>query len=387
MNKIYQFLLPGALFLLVGAGHIQAQASLSVQGTIQEALGGAVPKGNYSLGFKLYTTDAGGTPIWAEVQDNVYIVGGVYSVVLGTVNPLTAPFNQTYYLGINVDGGPELSPRTQLTAAPYALSLLGQDNIFPSTGTVGVGTIAPTTGNELHVKDAAAAAKVLVEGATGSEIEFKKGANTASITYDGTNINIENLNLVFDTGLNLPAGQTVKYNGVSDWRLVDVNDFSTGTDGWQFYTNWSNSTTAGSSVNTIGSTKFLAPTTAQYVSSAFKKQIDLTGIPHTKVKVVFTYHFLDAWETRDYGWAGVSETLTGSPYICWSGNKGIHFPEFNGASYFGNSTYVDSNTRGELVFSYDNTKDRFYLYFGSGLDYEVANDENFGIGDIEIWVK
>ena len=382
MNNVLKLLLAG-ICLLLATAPTEAQTNLSVQGTVQEFDGSAVENGLYDITFKLYTTETGGTAVWSETQ-SVRVTGGVYSVLLGEVTPLTAAFNTTYYLGITLPGGPELFPRSRLTSSPYALSLIGQDNIFPSTGAVGAGTASPTAGNELHVKDAAADAKVLVEGATGSEIEFKKGANTASITYDGTNINIENLNLVFDAGLNLPAGQTVNYNGIADWRLVDTDDFSTGTDGWQFYTNWNNSTSAGSSVNTIGSTKFLAPTTAQYNSSAFKKFIDLTNIPHSKVKVVFTYHFLDAWETSDYGWAGFSDTPTGSPFICWSDNKGIHFPEFNGASYFGNSTFVDSNTRGEMVMTHSGN---FYIYFGSGLNYEVANDENFGIGDIEIWVK
>ena len=182
-----------------------AQATLSVQGTVQKSTGNAVDDGDYSLTFKLYTTETGGTAVWSETQDPVNIIGGVYSVTLGTVTPLTAAFDQTYYLGIAVGTGTELIPRARLTSSPYALSLIGQNNIFPSTGAVGVGTVAPAAGNELHVKDAAAAAQVLVEGATtskvvvqsanGSEIEFKKGANTASITYDGTNINVQNLNL------------------------------------------------------------------------------------------------------------------------------------------------------------------------------------------------
>lgn len=192
-----------------------AQANLSVQGTIQKSTGATVDDGEYSLKFKLYTTETGGTPVWEETQSDVQITGGVYSVVLGTVEPLTAAFDQTYYLGVTVGTSAELTPRARLTSSPYALSLVGQSNIFPSSGAVGVGTATPTAGNDLHVKDETAAAKVMVEGSTssevvvqggttskltmeganGTEIEFKKGANSASITYDGSNINVENLNL------------------------------------------------------------------------------------------------------------------------------------------------------------------------------------------------
>lgn len=204
MKKVFQLLFGAALLLLPSLSSLRAQTNLSVQGTIQNFNGSAVDNGLYDVIFKLYTTDAGGTAVWSETQ-SAQVTGGVYSVLLGSVNPLTVAFDQTYYLGITLPGGPELTPRSRLTSSPYALSVIGQTNIFPSTGAIGVGTTTPTAGNELHVKDAAAAAQVLVEGATtskvvvqstdGSEIEFKKGANTASITYDGTKINVQNLNL------------------------------------------------------------------------------------------------------------------------------------------------------------------------------------------------
>ncbi len=131
---------------LLGVWRMNAQATLSVQGTIvQNSFTGgaaAIDDGQYDITFRLYTTDAGGTAIWSETQ-TISIVGGVYSALLGAVNPLNVPFDQAYFLGLTLPGGPEHTPRTQLTAAPYALSLLGQDNKFPSTGNVGIGTLAP----------------------------------------------------------------------------------------------------------------------------------------------------------------------------------------------------------------------------------------------------
>lgn len=204
MKKV-KFYILFLLSLWAFAQNASAQAYLSVQGTVQKSTGASVDDGDYSLTFKLYATETGGTPVWSETQGTVNIIGGVYSVTLGSETPLTAAFDQPYYLGITVGTGTELIPRARLTSSPYALSLIGQDNIFPSTGAVGAGTATPTAGNELHVKDAAAAAKMTVEGATtskivvestdGSSIDFKKGANTASITYDGSKINVQNLDL------------------------------------------------------------------------------------------------------------------------------------------------------------------------------------------------
>ncbi len=172
-----------------------AQATLSVQGVIKNSDGSAVDNGKYSLTFKLYSVSSGGTAVWSETQNNIQVTGGIYSALLGAATPLDAPFNTTYYLGLAVDGGAELVPRTLLTSSPYALSLIGTGNVFPSSGSVGAGTIAPTAGYQLHTKNASGDGKLLVEGSTAAKLDFKKGANTASITYDGTNINVDNLNL------------------------------------------------------------------------------------------------------------------------------------------------------------------------------------------------
>jgi hypothetical protein len=397
-------LLFSALFFF-GLASVQAQANLSVQGTIQESTGAAVENGDYSLTFKLYTTETGGTPVWSETQSQVNIVGGVYSVVLGTVTPLTAAFDQTYYLGLTVGSGAELTPRTRLTSSPYALSLIGQDNKFPSTGPVGVGTASPKTGNELHVKDAAAAAQVLVEGATtskilmestdGTEIEFKKGANTASITYDGNNINIENLNLVYSSGITLPQGQSISYDGLKDWRLVEVDDFESGIEGWKAYSGL-NATSAyntdpilltfsGANKTQKGNALSIPNATGNMV---LKKLIDLTGIPHTQVKIKCTIY---PTGTPDNEWifaavAPAMNTINAYEFVwqrqyAWSDS-------FHGISVFninmGSGRPAGTSETGEFIIPTD--QNSFVFLVGCQMD-GAASDEGFMIDNVEIWVK
>jgi hypothetical protein len=189
MKKIKFYILT-LVAILSMAGFASAQATLSVQGTVQKSTGAAVDDGDYTLIFKLYTTETGGTPVWSETQSTVNIIGGVYSVTLGSVNPLTAAFDQTYYLGVTVGSGTELTPRARLTSSPYALSLIGQDNIFPSTGAVGAGTATPTAGYQLHVKATTGDGKLLVEGANNARIDLKQGSNTAGISYNGSAISV-----------------------------------------------------------------------------------------------------------------------------------------------------------------------------------------------------
>lgn len=93
---------------------------LSHQGYLKDAA--SVPvNGSVSLTFKLYNVATGGSPLWSETQ-TVTVSKGIYSVILGAATPFSLPFNEIYYLGVSVGGGAELSPRHQLTSAPYALT-------------------------------------------------------------------------------------------------------------------------------------------------------------------------------------------------------------------------------------------------------------------------
>jgi hypothetical protein len=110
-------------FALVLALSVQAQQAkkISLQGFLKDANGKAVADGQQAITFKLYTQDAGGTAAWTEDQ-TINVFGGVYSTHLGKTVPLEN-LNwgaSTYYVGVTVQGT-ELTPRTELTFAPYSL--------------------------------------------------------------------------------------------------------------------------------------------------------------------------------------------------------------------------------------------------------------------------
>jgi hypothetical protein len=133
------FAKPFLLFVLVAFStelYAQPAATLSVQGVLTRSDGTAVDDDTYSVSFKLFDAATGGNQVHSESID-VETIGGVYSVILGAnpTSPLTAQFNTIYYLSVTV-GSSELTPRPRLTHAPYALSLIGQNNTFPSTGAV-----------------------------------------------------------------------------------------------------------------------------------------------------------------------------------------------------------------------------------------------------------
>lgn len=95
---------------------------ISYQGVLTDNQGNLLPDGNRTLTLKLYDNLFSAVPIYTESQ-TVPVVKGIFNVIIGSVNPITTSinFDRAYFLGVSVDFGSELSPRTALTAAPYAL--------------------------------------------------------------------------------------------------------------------------------------------------------------------------------------------------------------------------------------------------------------------------
>lgn len=117
--KIFVAVLIGATFSLELYG--QEAPTISIQGTLKDASGSAVGDGVYTVTFRLFNSEAGGSPVWQE-EAPVEVVGGIYTHYLGSVTPLNpANFGNVLYLGLKV-GNFELNPRTKLTYAPYTFA-------------------------------------------------------------------------------------------------------------------------------------------------------------------------------------------------------------------------------------------------------------------------
>ncbi len=92
---------------------------LSYQGRLTDNTGAPVKDSVYSAVFRLYTVPTGGTAFWSETQ-NVQTKNGLFSVLLGSVTPVSVvPDAGTLYLGMQV-GAAELTPRLRLVSAAYA---------------------------------------------------------------------------------------------------------------------------------------------------------------------------------------------------------------------------------------------------------------------------
>lgn len=92
---------------------------ISYQGVLKDASGVVVANGDYTLTFKLYEAESGGTEIWTETK-LITVFDGVINTKLGSITPIVLPFDKTYWLGITIGTDSELNPRTKLSTVPYS---------------------------------------------------------------------------------------------------------------------------------------------------------------------------------------------------------------------------------------------------------------------------
>ena len=128
MQRLIRFFaafVPAVALLMIGASDQlaaqQVPQYLSYQGVLTDENRLAVPNGSYTITFRLYTSESGGAPIWEETQA-VVTQDGVFDAYLGLSNPMNLPFDQQYWVAAELSGQPEMSPRTRLVPAPYAMT-------------------------------------------------------------------------------------------------------------------------------------------------------------------------------------------------------------------------------------------------------------------------
>ena len=106
------------LVLSVTSSQAQIPRIINYQGMLMGSNGQPVPDGNYNITFRLYEDT--NNLLWTEVHNQVSIGGGLFQTILGTVTPLSIPFDKPYFLGIQVGSDPELQPRMMLTSSAYS---------------------------------------------------------------------------------------------------------------------------------------------------------------------------------------------------------------------------------------------------------------------------
>jgi len=118
--KLYLINLLCWLFTMHFQSYAQ-QNTINFQGILTDEKGKKVKDEKYDLAFRLYNKAEQGKVLWEEEHKDIRVNNGLFHVKIGAVNDLEIlTFDKTYYLGISVDGGNELAPRTPLSSVAYA---------------------------------------------------------------------------------------------------------------------------------------------------------------------------------------------------------------------------------------------------------------------------
>ena len=208
-------LLPAVLTLIMAAATSLSAATpsiISYQGRITDALGNALT-GNYSLTFNIYDVAVGGTALWTETLNPVVVDEGLFNVLLGSVTPFNekAFSNAERFIGVQVNGGAELSPRRQVVAVAYAFTSIKADSTTWS-GITGIpADFADGVDNVGGVGDITAVntSGGLTGGATtgAANISIASGGVTSTHIGDGQ---------IFNADINAAAGiDAAKINGTA----------------------------------------------------------------------------------------------------------------------------------------------------------------------------
>jgi hypothetical protein len=153
--------------LTLPAVKAQAPRSISYQGQIMDN-GTLIPDGPHTITVTMYETRTGQVELYQKTEI-VMTERGTFAMTLDAI-PESVKFDGPLYIGVKIDGSKELTPRTQLTAAPYALNVptVTITSIEPKDGTIMVdnGT-GPTV--KIGIPSAAISSSKIQNGAVTNE--------------------------------------------------------------------------------------------------------------------------------------------------------------------------------------------------------------------------
>lgn len=136
-----------------------------------------VADGVYDLAFNVYDTPTGGTAIWTETHPKVSVIHGYVNILLGGINPMVASnfssqaplydesknvvnFAQEKYLGISINGGTEMFPRSQLVPSFHAFTANHANHATNSDNLGGLSADSYATLSHSNAADAVLDAKI-----------------------------------------------------------------------------------------------------------------------------------------------------------------------------------------------------------------------------------
>jgi len=247
MKTIMRFLvvLLSVFLMITGFAFGQVPQLINYQGVLVDpTTGQPVPDDTYSITFSIYNVSSGGSAIWSENQ-NVQTKDGLYSVLLGSITPLTPTIlsGTEKYLGIKVGDDPEMTPRKRIVSVAY--SIVSED-AHKLEGKEASEFVQAGQANSIST------AMLQNNAATAAKISPNIVSSLDGVSNDGGNIDLvegSNITIVPDNAANritisaTGGGLTLPYSGTtgSSATAFSVTNTGTGRAGYFRINNSSNS--------------------------------------------------------------------------------------------------------------------------------------------------
>jgi trimeric autotransporter adhesin len=122
---MYRHVFSLCLILLIGSlartTFAEPPLLISYQGSLTNS-GGSPANGTFAITFTIYNDPTAGSALWTETHSTVSVSSGSFSALLGSFQPLNDSVfgGVAHYLGVQVGGDPEMSPRTRLVSVPFS---------------------------------------------------------------------------------------------------------------------------------------------------------------------------------------------------------------------------------------------------------------------------
>lgn len=115
------------ILITIGAGVAEVPGKINYQGRLTDPDTGKPLVGSHEMSFRLFDLPDGGAELWSEPQTVSVDTTGVFSVMLGSVNPVAVDFDGPVWLEIEVEGE-TLSPRREIVSVPFAFRSAESDH-------------------------------------------------------------------------------------------------------------------------------------------------------------------------------------------------------------------------------------------------------------------
>ena len=115
---------------------------MNFQGRLTKRDGTPLADGFYTVTFRIYDAQTGGSKRWEEQVGSVYSRNGIFAVLLGNITLLTdSVFNGTVWLEVQVNGDAPLFPRQRINTVAYAFKANTVPDGAITTAKIGDGAV------------------------------------------------------------------------------------------------------------------------------------------------------------------------------------------------------------------------------------------------------